>query len=66
MEKLYSKIPPMVLSYVRTFAAATLTLYMTGERNWSALWAAGIAAVLPPILRWLDPTDAAFGRGASE
>lgn len=66
METLYSKIPPVVLSYIRTFVAATLTLYLTGERDFSALWAAGVAAVIPPILRWLDSSDTAFGRGASE
>jgi hypothetical protein len=50
-------------SYLRVFAAAVLTLYLAGETNPKALGAAGIAAVLPPAIRWLDPNDTTYGRG---
>ena len=48
-------------SYARAFAAAALTLYMTGETDLNKLFFAGCAAVLPPLLRWLNPKDEAFG-----
>lgn len=48
-------------SYLRAFAAASLTLYMAGETDWNKLFFAGCAAVLPPLLRWLNPKDSAFG-----
>lgn len=57
-------IPPVVASYARVFVAAILTLYLAGERDWSMLWQAGIGAVLPPLLRWLNKNDHGFGRGA--
>lgn len=50
-------------SYLRVFAAAVLTLYLAGETDPKALAAAGVAAVLPPIIRWLDPNDSLYGRG---
>lgn len=49
-------------SYARVFVAAALTLYLAGERDLSQLWAAGVAAVLPPLVRWLNPNDESFGR----
>ncbi len=58
------KIPPVLASYARVFAAAILTLYIAGERDWSMLWQAGVGAILPPLLRWLNANDQAFGRGA--
>lgn len=52
-------------SYARVFVAAVLTLVMAGETDPSKLWAAGVAAVLPPLVRWLNPNDPAFGRGSN-
>lgn len=48
-------------SYGRAFATAALTLYMAGETDLNKLFYAGCAAVLPPLLRWLNPKDEAFG-----
>jgi hypothetical protein len=53
----------MIASYARSFLGAALALYMAGETDPKKLLAAGIAAVLPPLLRWLNPNDKAFGRG---
>jgi hypothetical protein len=58
------RIPPVVVSYARVFVAAMITLYLAGERDWGMLWQAGVGAVLPPVLRWLNKDDHAFGRGA--
>lgn len=58
------KIPPVVTSYLRAFLAAALAVLLTGETNPQAMLKAGIAAILPPLIRWLNPNDPAFGRGA--
>ena len=51
-------------SYARSFLTGALTLYMAGETDPRKLLAAGVAAILPPFLRWLNPNDTAFGRGS--
>lgn len=52
----------MLASWGRVFLASMLALYMAGERDFDSLWQAGIAAVIPPVLRWLNPDDPSFGR----
>jgi len=55
------KMKPLAASWARSFMAATVALYMAGETDPKKLGMAGVAAVLPVILRWLNPKDAAFG-----
>jgi hypothetical protein len=45
--------------------AAVLAVYMTGNTSPSDLGKAGIAALIPPIMRWANPADKAFGRDNS-
>ena len=52
----------MLYSYARVFVAAVLALYLAGERDLAMLWGAGVAAVLPPLVRWLNPNDPTYGR----
>ena len=61
-----AKDKAIIGSYARSFLTGALTLYMAGETEPKKLLAAGIAAVLPPLLRWLNPNDRAFGRGSQE
>jgi hypothetical protein len=42
-----------------------LTLWLAGETDPKKLAAAGVAAIVPPLLRWLNPSDPAFGRGST-
>lgn len=49
-------------SWLRSFIAASLTLYMAGVSDPKMLLNAGLAAVVPVIMRWLNPADTAFGR----
>lgn len=49
-------------SWARSFVAASLALYMAGVTDPKTLAMAGVSAVVPVILRWLNPSDAAFGR----
>ena len=54
-------IKAVAASWARSFMAASVALYMAGETDPKKLGGAGLAAVLPVILRWLNPNDTAFG-----
>lgn len=51
----------MAASWLRSFLAAGLAVYMAGVTDPKAIAMAGVAAVAPVILRWLNPNDSAFG-----
>jgi hypothetical protein len=51
----------LAASWGRSFLAAVLALYMAGVTDPKTLAMAGVAAVAPVILRWLNPSDASFG-----
>lgn len=55
------KAKALIASWARSFMAASLALYMAGEQDPKTLAMAGVAAVAPVILRWLNPNDNAFG-----
>jgi hypothetical protein len=52
----------MLASYARSFIAAGLAVYMAGVTDPKAIFSAGIAALLPVLMRWANPNDASFGR----
>ena len=54
-------LKPLLASWGRSFLAASIACYLAGVTDPKALLTAGIAAVLPVILRWLNPKDSAFG-----
>lgn len=56
----------MIASYARSAIGAALALYLARPNDVTMrdLVAAGIAAIAPPLLRWLNPSDQAFGRTA--
>jgi hypothetical protein len=47
-------------SWGRSYIAAALAVYMAGG-SLQQMAMGGVAAVVPVILRWLNPADAAFG-----
>lgn len=49
-------------SYARAFLVAALAVYSTGDMNIRHMLYAGIAAVVGPAIRALNPKDPAFGR----
>jgi len=51
-------------TYLRAALSAVAALYMSGVTDPKMLLNAAIAAVLGPILRALNPKDAAYGAGA--
>ena len=56
-----SKALAILASYGRSFMAAALALYMTGNTNPKDLAMAGVAAVAPVLLRALNKNEKAFG-----
>jgi hypothetical protein len=54
-------LKPLLASWARSFLAAAIAVYMAGVTDPKAILTAGAAAVLPVVLRWLNPKDAAFG-----
>jgi hypothetical protein len=56
------ELKPMLASYARSFIAASLAVYMAGVTDPKAILSAGLAAVLPVLMRWLNPNDKVYGR----
>jgi hypothetical protein len=51
----------MAASWARSFLAAGIAVYMAGVTHPADIAKAGLAALLPVVLRYLNPNDAAFG-----
>lgn len=51
----------LAASWARSFIAASLAVYLAGVTDPKAILGAGVAAVLPVIIRWLNPKDQTFG-----
>ena len=49
-------------SYTRSVLGTVLAVVLAGETNSKAIWAAFVAAAVPPVLRWINPNDPEFGR----
>jgi hypothetical protein len=56
-----NQIKPIAASWARSFLAAAVAVYMAGVTDPKAIASAGLAAVLPVIMRWLNPNDTGFG-----
>jgi hypothetical protein len=56
------ELKPMLASYARSFIAAGLAVYMAGVTDPQAILSAGMAAVVPVLMRWLNPNDQVYGR----
>jgi len=55
------QIKLMAASWARSFLAASIAVYMAGVTDIKTIAGAGLAAVLPVVLRYLNPKDTAFG-----
>jgi hypothetical protein len=55
------EIKALAASWARSFLAAALAMYMAGITDPKTLALGGVAAVAPVLLRWLNPSDKAFG-----
>ena len=54
------KLKPLVASWLRSYIAAALAVYMAGG-DLQAMAMGGVAAVVPVLIRYLNPNDAVFG-----
>ena len=54
------KLKPLVASWLRSYIAAALAVYMAGG-DLQAMAMGGVAAVVPVLIRYLNTNDAAFG-----
>jgi hypothetical protein len=48
-------------SYARSFVVAAIAVYSAGETDLKAILIAGLAAVVGPAIRAVNPKDPAFG-----
>ena len=53
----------MLASYGRSVVAAVIAVYSTGSTDPADLGKAALAALVPVLLRYVNPKDLAFGRG---
>lgn len=51
-------------SYLRSVIGAVAAVVAAGATDPDDILKAAIAAAIPPILRWANPNDTAFGRGS--
>ena len=62
--KLTKQQKEAVFSYLRSAVAAVVAVIATLDYTLEDLAKAFIAALIPPVLRWINPKDPAFGRGS--
>ena len=53
----------MLASYGRSVVAAVIAVYSTGNTDPADLGKAALAALVPVLVRYVNPKDLAFGRG---
>mgnify|MGYP001210560103 FL=1 len=56
-----NEMKAMAASWARSFLAAGIAVYMAGVTDPADIAKAGLAALLPVVLRYLNPNDAACG-----
>jgi len=52
----------MIKSWVKVFVAASFAVYAAGSASIGNIINAGLVAVIPVIISWLDPKDTRYGR----
>lgn len=56
-----AKLKAAIESYARSFIVAGIAVYSAGETDIKAILIAGLAAVVGPAIRAINPKDPAFG-----
>ena len=62
MLKITVKDKAMLASYARSLVGALVAVYSTGATNPTDYAKGAVAALIPPIMRWVNKKDEAFGR----
>ena len=55
----------MLASYGRSVIAAVIAVYSTGNTDPVDLGKAALAAIVPVLMRYVNPKDLGFGRGST-
>jgi hypothetical protein len=58
------KLVAIAGTYLRAAIASVLAMYIAGITDPKALGSAFLASIAAPILKALDPKEAAFGKGS--
>jgi hypothetical protein len=66
MLKITTKDKAMLASYARSLVGALMAVYSTGSTDPTDYAKGAIAAIIPPIMRWVNKNDQAFGRGNNQ
>jgi hypothetical protein len=61
-----TKDKALFASYGRSVIAAVIAVYSTGSADPADFVKAAVAALVPVLIRYVNPKDLAFGRGNSE
>jgi hypothetical protein len=64
MNTMKDKDKAMLASYARSLIGALVAVYSTGTTNPSDYGKGAVAAIIPPLMRWVNKKDAGFGRTA--
>lgn len=64
MKRIQPQHIEMLKSYLRSALAAVVAVMATVDFTFQDVLKAFVAALIPPVLRWINPKDPAFGRGA--
>ena len=59
-----AKDKAMLASYARSLVGALVAVYSTGTTDPRDFAKGAIAAIIPPLMRWVNKKDEAFGRTA--
>ena len=54
-------ITAMAGTWARAFLAAAIATYTVVGFDFKAILASGVAAILPMLLRWVNPNDGTYG-----
>lgn len=54
----------LLASYLRSVIGAVAAVIAAGATDPQDIAKAAVAALLPPVIRWANPKDSAFGRGS--
>ena len=55
----------MLASYARSLVGALVAVYSTGTLDPRDYAKGAIAAIIPPVMRWVNKNDKGFGRDSS-
>jgi hypothetical protein len=64
MTTMKAKDKAMLASYARSLVGALVAVYSTGTTDPRDFAKGAIAAIIPPVMRWVNKKDEAFGRTA--